>query len=390
VTRPINPPDADLPALAPAEFHRYSRHLILPHVGESGQRRLKRSRVLVVGAGGLGSPAALYLAAAGIGTIGLVDSDVVDVTNLQRQVLHGTSTLGQSKLASAEARLRDLNPHVVVQTFPARLTSENALDIFRGFDLVLDGSDNFPTRYLVNDAAFLSGIPDLYGAIFQFEGQVSVFAAPGGPCYRCLYADPPPAGLVPGCAEAGVFGALPGVIGSMQAMEAIKLLLGIGEPLVGRLLLFDGLRMRTRELTLQRDPACPLCGDAPSVRALIDYDAFCGVLPPPADSAELEVVPGALKQELESGRPVVLLDVREVPEWELVRLPGARLAPLSRLPGMARELDPSSDIVAYCHHGMRSLQAATFLRSVGMHRVRSLRGGIDAWARDIDREMIRY
>jgi adenylyltransferase/sulfurtransferase len=390
VTHLSGPRDADLPPLAPAEFQRYSRHLILPHVGEAGQRRLKRARVLVVGAGGLGSPAALYLAAAGVGTIGLVDADVVDVTNLQRQVLHGTAALGRPKLDSAEARLQDLNPHVAIEKFPERLTSANALRIFRGFDLVLDGSDNFPTRYLVNDAAFLTGIPDLYGAIFQFEGQVSVFAVPGGPCYRCLYADPPPAGLVPGCAEAGVFGALPGVIGSMQAMEAIKLLLGIGEPLIGRLLLFDGLRMRFRELTLQRDPACPLCGDAPTVRALIDYDAFCGVLPAPSDPAELEVVPSVLQRELQDGRPVVLLDVREVPEWELVHLPGARLAPLSRLPGLARELDPASDIVAYCHHGMRSLQAATFLRSVGLHHVRSLRGGIDAWAREIDREMVRY
>ena len=377
------------PPLSPAEFQRYSRHLILPHVGEAGQRRLKQARVLVVGAGGLGSPSALYLAAAGVGTIGLVDADVVDVSNLQRQVLHGTSTLGTSKLDSARARLTDLNPHVTVEPFAERLTAANALGIFKGFDVVLDGSDNFPTRYLVNDAAYLTGIPDVYGAIFQFEGQASVFAAPGGPCYRCLYAEPPPAGMVPGCAEAGVLGALPGVIGSIQAMEAIKLLLAIGEPLVGRLMLFDALRLSFRELSLQRDPACPLCGESPTVRELIDYEAFCGVTTTAAP-AGIEVTPVELQQELAGGRPVVLVDVREVAEWELVRMKGAVLAPLSRLPGVAPTLDAHADIVTYCHHGARSLQAATFLRSVGLPRVRSLAGGIDAWARDIDREMVRY
>jgi adenylyltransferase/sulfurtransferase len=378
-----------VPRLSPAEFQRYSRHLILPHVGEAGQRRLKQSRVLVVGAGGLGSPSALYLAAAGVGTVGLVDADVVDVSNLQRQVLHGTSTLGAPKLESARARLLDLNPHIAVESFAERLTAANALRIFAGFDLVLDGSDNFPTRYLVNDAAYLAGIPDVYGAIFQFEGQASVFAAPGGPCYRCLYAEPPPAGMVPGCAEAGVLGALPGVIGSIQAMEAIKLLLGIGEPLVGRLMLFDALRLSFRELTLQRDPACPLCGDSPTVRELIDYEAFCGVsiTAPPAG---LEVTPDVLRQELASGRSIVLVDVREVAEWELVHLDGALLAPLARLPGVAPTLDAHADIVTYCHHGARSLQAATFLRSVGLPHVRSLAGGIDAWARQVDREMVRY
>jgi len=377
------------PPLTPAEFQRYSRHLILPHVGEAGQRRLKQARVLVVGAGGLGSPAALYLAAAGVGTIGLVDADVVDASNLQRQVLHGTSTLGLSKLDSAEARLRDLNPFVTVEKFPDRLTAANALGIFEGFEVVLDGCDNFPTRYLVNDAAFLSGIPDVYGAIFQFEGQASVFAAKDGPCYRCLYAEPPPPGMVPGCAEAGVLGALPGVIGSIQAMEAIKLLLGIGESLVGRLMLFDALRLQFRELTLQRDPACPLCGESPTVRELIDYEAFCGVAPVAFPSG-IEVTPAELQRALASGRPVVLVDVREVPEWELVRLEGARLAPLSRLPGLVNALDPAADIVAYCHHGVRSLQAATFLRSVGLPNVRSLAGGIDRWAREIDQKMVRY
>jgi len=375
--------------LSPPEFQRYSRHLILPHVGEEGQRRMKRSRVLVVGAGGLGSPAALYLAAAGIGTIGLVDADLVDVSNLQRQVLHGTSTLGLPKLDSAVSRLRDLNPLVNVETFPERLTASNALQIFDGFEVVLDGSDNFPTRYLVNDAAYLSGIPDVYGAIFQFEGQASVFAASGGPCYRCLYAEPPPPGMVPGCAEAGVIGALPGVIGSLQAMEAIKLLLGIGEPLVGRLMLFDALRLQFRELALQRDPACPLCGDAPTVRELIDYEAFCGVVPVEAP-ANIEVTPLELQRELAAGRPVLLLDVREVPEWELVRLDNATLAPMSRLPGLASSLDASADIVAYCHSGVRSLQAAAFLRSAGLPRVRSLAGGIDRWAREVDVTMRRY
>ena len=383
---PLHP---DPPPLSAAEFQRYSRHLILPHVGEAGQRRLKQARVLVVGAGGLGSPAALYLAAAGVGTIGLVDADLVDVSNLQRQVLHGTSTVGLPKLDSARARIHDLNPLVAVERFPERLTSKNALDIFAGFEVVLDGSDNFPTRYLINDAAFLSGIPDVYGAIFQFEGQASVFAAKDGPCYRCLYAEPPPPGMVPGCAEAGVLGALPGVIGSLQAMEAIKLVLGIGEPLIGRLMLFDALRLQFRELALQRDPACPLCGTQPTVRELIDYEEFCGVVPVKAP-AGLEVTPAELQRELAGGRPVVLVDVREVPEWELVRLEGARLAPLSRLPGLAHSLDPSANIVAYCHHGIRSLQAATFLRSVGLPHVRSLAGGIDRWAREIDREMVRY
>ena len=378
-----------LPPLSPEEFQRYSRHLVLPHVGESGQRRLKQARVLVVGAGGLGSPAGLYLAAAGVGTIGLVDADMVDVSNLQRQILHGTSTLGLPKLDSAQGRIHDLNPHVNVELFPGRLTAANALRILSGFDVVLDGSDNFPTRYLVNDAAFLCGIPDIYGAIFQFEGQASVFAAAGGPCYRCLYAEPPPAGLVPGCAEAGVFGVLPGIIGSLQALEAIKFVLGIGESLIGRLLLFDALRLQFRELALQKDPACPLCGDAPTMRSLIDYEAFCGVTPTVAP-AGIEVTPAELRRELASARPPVLVDVREPMEWELVRITGARLAPLSRLPGLAHGLDPHADIVTYCHHGVRSLQAATFLRSVGLPRVRSLAGGIDAWAREIENGMVRY
>jgi len=379
----------DLPRLSAEEFQRYSRHLILPHVGEGGQRRLKDARVLVVGAGGLGSPSALYLAAAGVGTIGLVDADLVDLSNLQRQVLHGSATIGRHKLDSAETRLRDLNPNVRVVRHAERLTSANAMGIFAGYEVVLDGSDNFPTRYLVNDAAFLSGIPDVYGAIFQFEGQASVFAAKGGPCYRCLFAEPPPPGMVPGCAEAGVLGALPGVIGSIQAMEAIKLLLGIGEPLVGRLLMFDALGLSFRELALQRDPACPLCGDRPTVKQLIDYEAYCGVAPVAAP-ADAEVTPVVLRQELAGGRKVTLVDVREQQEWDLVRMDGAVLMPLGRLPGLANTLDATTEIVTYCHHGSRSLQAATFLRSLGLTRVRSLAGGIDAWAREVEPGMVRY
>jgi molybdopterin/thiamine biosynthesis adenylyltransferase/rhodanese-related sulfurtransferase len=378
-----------LPSLSPAEFQRYSRHLILPHVGEQGQRRLKQARVLVVGAGGLGSPAALYLAAAGVGTIGLVDSDVVDVSNLQRQVLHGTAAIGRPKLESARARLQDLNPHVQVELHPERLTSANALQILAEYEVVLDGSDNFPTRYLVNDAAYHAGIPDVYGAIFQFEGQLSVFGAADGPCYRCLYAEPPPPGMVPGCAEAGVLGALPGAIGSLQAMEAIKLLLGIGEPLVGRLMLFDALRMQFRELALQKDPACPLCGEAPSLHELIDYDAFCGMAEVEAPLG-LEVTPVELREEMSAGKKPVLIDVREVQEWELVRLEGARLVPLATLPGIVDSLDPASDIVAYCHTGVRSLRAASFLRSAGLPRARSLAGGIERWALEIEPGMVRY
>ncbi len=378
-----------LPPLKPDEYLRYSRHLILPHVGEEGQRRLKQARVLVVGAGGLGSPAALYLAAAGVGTIGLVDADVVDVSNLQRQVLHGTSTLGQSKLDSARARLHDLNPAVHVALHPERLTSHNAMAVLAGYDVVLDGSDNFPTRYLVNDAAYLSGIPDVYGAIFQFEGQASVFATKEGPCYRCLFAEPPAPGTVPGCAEAGVLGVLPGIIGSIQALEAIKLVLGVGDSLAGRLLLFDALGLQFRELALQKDPDCPLCGANPTVRALVDYEAFCGVVPIVAPPG-VEVGAAALRRELDNGAPPILVDVREREEYDLVHLDGALLAPLARLPALAGTLPTDGDIVTYCHHGVRSLQAATFLRSLGFTRVRSLAGGIDAWARELDPGMRRY
>lgn len=375
--------------LSQDELLRYSRHLLLPEVGPEGQRRLKAARVLLVGAGGLGSPAALYLAAAGIGTLGLVDSDAVDLTNLQRQVLHGTRDVGTPKTDSAESRLHDLNPHVTVEKFTERLTSANAAALLGEFDVIVDGSDNFPTRYLVNDAAVLAGKPNVYGAIFRFEGQVSVFDATRGPCYRCLYSEPPPPGLVPSCAEAGVLGVLPGVIGSLQALEAIKLVLGAGDSLIGRLILFDALTVRFRELRLRKDPGCPLCGATPTIRELADYEAFCGV-EPPSVIAEREVAPAALHTELDAGSPVVLVDVREPHEWELVHLPGAQLVPLGSLPAGARDLDPRAEIVTYCHHGARSMRALDLLRAAGFSRVRSLAGGIDAWAREVEPGMLRY
>ncbi len=379
----------ELPKLSHEEILRYSRHLILPDVGVEGQRKLKAARVLLVGAGGLGSPAALYLAAAGVGTIGLVDFDVVDKTNLQRQILHGTSTVGTPKLDSARARIQDLNPNVGVETFETRLTSENALAIIRDFDIVADGTDNFPTRYLVNDACVLLGKPNVYGSIFRFEGQASVFYAKAGPCYRCLYAEPPPPGLVPSCAEGGVLGVLPGIIGSIQAMETIKLIVGAGEPLIGRLLLFDALRLEFRELKLEKDPDCPVCGRHPTVTELIDYEAFCGIAAEPAyDGAE--VTADELKGELNAGKPIVIVDVREPHEYEIARIDGAVLMPLGELPARLHELDDHADIVTHCHHGARSLKALEILKAAGFAKVRSLRGGIDAWAVNVDPALPRY
>jgi molybdopterin/thiamine biosynthesis adenylyltransferase/rhodanese-related sulfurtransferase len=372
------------------EILRYSRHLILPEVGIEGQRRLRNARVLLIGAGGLGSPAALYLAAAGVGVLGLVEFDTVDLTNLQRQILHGTGSLGAPKLESAEARLRDLNPHVIVQGFPTRLTSGNALEILRDFDVIVDGSDNFPTRYLVNDACVLLGKPNVYGSIFRFEGQASVFDARRGPCYRCLYADPPPPGAVPSCAEGGVLGVLPGIIGSIQALEAVKLIVGAGDSLVGRLLLFDGLRLRFRELALRKDPDCPACGVHPTLKGLIDYEAFCGVGSPQATSGPEIDVKDLHREWRQEGRPLCVLDVREPHEWEIVHLEGARLVPLRDLPARLGEIDPQADIVTYCHHGVRSHQALELLRGAGFGKVRSLAGGIDAWACEVDPGMPRY
>jgi adenylyltransferase/sulfurtransferase len=378
-----------LPKLSHEEILRYSRHLILPDVGVEGQRKLKAARVLLVGTGGLGSPAALYLAAAGVGTIGLIDFDVVDTTNLQRQILHGTQTVGIPKIESARRRIQDLNPNVNVEAIETRLTSENALDIIRDYDIVADGTDNFPTRYLVNDACVLLGKPNVYGSIFRFEGQASVFYAKEGPCYRCLYAEPPPAGLVPSCAEGGVLGVLPGIIGSVQALEAIKLIIGRGAPLIGRLLLFDALRLKFRELKLERDPNCPVCGRNPTITSLIDYEAFCGVTAEPAyEGAEITALD--LKEEIDSGKAIVLLDVREPHEFEITALEGAQLIPSGELPARLGELDDHAEIVAYCHHGPRSLRALEIMRAAGFSKVRSLRGGIDAWAVNVDPEMPRY
>ncbi len=380
--------------LTPEALRRYARHLVLPEFGEAGQRRLADARVLIVGAGGLGSPAALYLAAAGVGTLGLVDDDRVDVTNLQRQVLHGTGAVGRSKLESAAERLHDLNPLVKLELFPERLTSANALDILRNFDVILDGSDNFPTRYLVNDACVLLGKPDVYGAIFRFEGQASVFFVKNGPCYRCLFRDPPPRELAPSCEEAGVIGVIPGIIGSIQALEAVKLVAGVGEPLVGRLLLVDGLALTFRELRLSRDPECPVCGQNPTVRELIDYEAFCGSTPLEErtvdSSAGPEISVNELASRLAADPSIQIVDVREPWEWEIGHLEGARHIPLRDLLGRVGELDPDRPVVTCCHHGMRSLRARAMLLDAGFSNVLSLRGGIDAWANEVEPGLGRY
>src|SRR5216117_3243799 len=375
--------------LAQAELLRYSRHLILPDVGVPGQEKLKAARVLLIGAGGLGSPAALYLAAAGVGTLGLVDFDNVDVTNLQRQILHGTKDVGRPKLLSARERIADVNPHVRLETYETALTSKNALDILSGYDIVVDGTDNFATRYLVNDACVLLDKPNVYGSIFRFEGQASVFHAKRGPCYRCLYSEPPPPGLVPSCAEGGVLGVLPGIIGSIQAMETIKLIVGAGEPLIGRLLLFDALKLQFRELKLAKDPDCPVCGRNPTVTELIDYQAFCGIGAEPSyDGAEITA--HELRDEWERNPALVVVDVREPHEREIAHIEGTKLIPLSELPGRLGELDGHAEIVTHCHHGVRSMKALEILRGAGFSKVRSLQGGIDAWAVNVDPALPRY
>jgi sulfur-carrier protein adenylyltransferase/sulfurtransferase len=378
------------PPLTSDELLRYARHLTLPEVGLAGQEKLRAARVLLIGAGGLGSPAALYLAAAGVGTIGIVDADVVDASNLQRQVLHDTPSIGTSKVRSAKARLEALNPFVRVEPIAVRLTAANAREMLRGWDLVLDGSDNFPTRYLVNDACVLEGIPFVYGSIFRFEGQLSLFGAPGGPCYRCLFADPPPPELVPSCVEAGVLGVLPGLVGTLQALEAVKWILGIGRSAVGRLVVVDALALRVREVAVRRDPACAVCGDAPTVTELVDYDAFCGIGPLDADPTASEITTAELSMAMGASQPPLLLDVREHWETEIAVLPGTQVIPLGELPARLREVPTDREIVTVCHHGMRSETARALLVRAGFARVRSLAGGVDAWARERDPAMRRY
>ncbi|HWR36801.1 MAG TPA: molybdopterin-synthase adenylyltransferase MoeB [Clostridia bacterium] len=373
------------------EILRYSRHLIMPEVALDGQQRLKAARVLCVGAGGLGSPVALYLAAAGVGTLGVVDFDVVDYTNLQRQIIHTTSDVGRSKVESAAEKIEAINPFVNVRRFDAKLSSKNALDMFREFDIIADGTDNFATRYLVNDACVLSGKPNVYASIFRFEGQASVFAAESGPCYRCLYPEPPPPGMVPSCAEGGVLGVLPGLLGVIQATEVIKLILGSGESLISRLLLVDALTMRFREVKLRKDPECPVCGLNPSVRELIDYDQFCGVRGEEMSSAAAvpEIQPEELKRRLDAGEDIFVLDVRDPHEYKICNLHG-HLIPLGDLAQRVHELDPGREIVAHCKGGVRSAKAVEFLRKAGFLKVTSLAGGIIGWADKVDGKIPRY
>ena len=374
------------------EILRYSRHLIMPEVGMDGQLKLKGAKVLLIGTGGLGAPLGLYLAAAGVGTLGLVDFDVVDFTNLQRQVTFGSSDVGKSKAQAAAARLGSLNPDITIKTFETKLTSENALELFKDFDIIVDGTDNFPTRYLVNDACILLGKPNVYGSIFRFEGQVTVFGMPDGPCYRCLYPEPPPPGLVPSCAEGGVLGVLPGIVGSIQAMETIKVILGSGENLIGRLLLFDALGMKFRELKLRKNPNCPVCGKNPTITKLIDYYEFCGVRGEEAPAPELnvpEISPRELKKRLDRGDDIYVLDVREPHEYQICNIHG-HLIPLGELPRRVHELDSSREIVAHCRSGKRSAEAVDFLRKAGFKKISNMTGGILAWADEVDPSVPKY
>jgi adenylyltransferase/sulfurtransferase len=388
---PLSPSGTEL---THEEILRYSRHLLMPEVGLEGQRRLKAASALVIGTGGLGSPVAMYLAAAGVGRLGLVDYDVVDFTNLQRQILHGSSTLGERKVVSGRARVLDINPEIRVDIYDEPFTSENALRIAEPYEILIDGTDNFPTRYLVNDLAVLTGKPNVYGSIFRFEGQLSVFWAERGPCYRCLFPEPPPPGLIPSCAEGGVFGVLPGTIGALQATEALKLILGIGEPLIGKLLLFDALNMSFDELRLKKNPGCRVCSENPEVTELIDYEAFCGV--PGHDreesllASEFEIEPSDLAARLANGERFRLIDVREPHELEISRIEGAVLIPLGSLAARMHELDSSEEMVLFCKSGSRSARAVELLAGAGFRKQKNLKGGINAWARQVDPSLPLY
>jgi molybdopterin/thiamine biosynthesis adenylyltransferase/rhodanese-related sulfurtransferase/molybdopterin converting factor small subunit len=386
----------ELPTLSNDEIARYSRHLIMPEVGMEGQRRLKAASVLMIGTGGLGAPTGMYLAAAGVGRLGILDFDVVDESNLQRQIIHGTRDVGRPKIESARDRLHDINPHVQLDTYAERLTSENALRLFKEYDIVVDGTDNFPTRYLVNDACVLTGKPNVYGSIFRFEGQASVFWAERGACYRCLYPEPPPPGLVPSCAEGGVLGVLPGIVGAIQANETIKLILGSDGVLVNRLLLFDAWRMRFRELKLRKDPACPICGENATIKELIDYEEFCG-LRPPAQGAQKEerkmeeITAAELKERLDRGDDLQVIDVREPNEYEIARLPGTKLIPLGQVTSRMSEIDPARETIVHCKGGVRSAKAIAALTEAGFKgKLVNLKGGIAAWSDEVDPSVPKY
>ena len=380
-------------ALSPLEIQRYARHLIMPEVAMDGQKRLKASRVLCIGAGGLGSPLTLYLAAAGVGTLGIVDFDTVDLSNLQRQILHTTADVGRPKIDSAEAKLKALNPDLVVDRYTEPVDSSNALEMFAKYDVIVDGTDNFPTRYLVNDACVLLGKPNVYGSIFRFDGQASVFFPPHGPCYRCLYPEPPPPDLVPNCAEGGVLGILPGFIGVVQATETVKLLLGVGKSLIGRLMLYDALDMSVREMKVRKNPKCPICGPNPSIKGLIDYQEFCGVRgvePEPATSSPESITPTALKTLFDQGKRPFVLDVRNLEEIAICRIEGSTVIPLPELAGRLGELDPKARIVVHCKSGARSLKAIALLRQAGFTDLTNLSGGILGWIKDVDPSLPAY
>jgi sulfur-carrier protein adenylyltransferase/sulfurtransferase len=382
----------NLPMLSNEEVARYSRHLIMPEVGMSGQRKLKAAGILMIGTGGLGAPLGMYLAAAGVGRMGLVDFDVVDASNLQRQIIHGTKDVGRPKIASARDRIQDINPHVEIETHETRLTSENAMRLFVNYDVIVDGTDNFPTRYLVNDACVLTGKPNVYGSIFRFEGQASVFWAERGPCYRCLYPEPPPPGLVPSCAEGGVLGVLPGIIGAIQANEAIKIILGAPDILVNRLLLFDAWRMRFRELKLRKNPDCPVCGENPTIKELIDYEEFCGITQQPETKPTMEEITATeLKQRLDKGDDIQIIDVREPHEYEIGQIPNSKLIPLGQVLNRMNEIDPERETVVHCKMGGRSAKAIDALQRSGFTgKLINLAGGITAWSNDVDPSVPKY